>query len=89
MPELEPATDEDELRAMRRQFRAQAVDRSLAPRDRHGAARLVLAIMAKQRALRDSQPPEPPQAPAAIASPALTMEQEAELVRQYLGKVAY
>lgn len=94
-PELEPASDEDELRLMRRKFRADYRNKALSARDQQGAARLLLQIMEAQRP-KTVQPPagvgqtaavqERPAAPA--PAPALTPEQEAEAVRAQLGKRA-
>lgn len=47
-PPLGPATDEEELKVMRAQFRDEMRMEESA-RDRQGAARLVLAVMAEQR----------------------------------------
>jgi hypothetical protein len=67
MAEPEPANDEDELGRLRKYFRRQAFDKTVAPRDQQGAARLVVAVMKEQRerqrpqqpAGAGAQPPEP------------------------------
>jgi hypothetical protein len=86
-PELEPATDDEELRTLRRYARREMLYGD-EWRQRQSGANLLLKVIEIQRQRREDQPPTPQPTPLATATPELTLEQEAELVRQHLGKRA-
>ncbi len=86
LPEI---TDEEELSTIRKNMRDEAYN-GIDWKQRHSAARLLVDLHKLRRA---KQPPTlPPPAstatPSPETSPELTPEQEAELVRQQLGKRA-
>lgn len=85
--ELEPATDADELALLRKKMREESRN---GPewKQRHSAARLLLAVMEAQRAPKPTSL-QPPQGTATTPAPpqTLTPEQEAELVRRELGEL--
>lgn len=95
-PELEPATDDDELLTVRKFARQQMKDGECWKAQQGGAA-LLLRIIELRRKKQPVVLPDPPTAGTTATSsrtaegvppPQLTPEQEAELVRQQLGKRA-
>lgn len=87
-PELEPATDLDEVKTMRTSLR-QEMRTGAEWRQRHSAAGLLLRIMEAQRELTKptAEPPQPgaPQ-PETAPTRQLTPEEEAAAVAAQLGK---
>ena len=95
-PDLEPATDEDELLTVRR-FARKQMNEGEGWKAQQGGAALLLRVIELRRKKQTAQPAEAAgqvgvvqgTAPAPVIAPEqpqLTAEQEAELVRQQLGK---
>lgn len=95
-PELEPATDDDELLTVRKFARHQMQKGECWKAQQGGAALLLRIIELRRKKQPTAPPPDQTGAQAAATSspppeelPApLTPEQEAEMVRQQLGKRA-